>query len=56
MGTLPILGAAGIIGGSGLIYLFYGRSRTDRTGAAGTILHSRRGEPDDGLAATDPDD
>jgi len=56
MGTLPILGAAGIIGGSGLIYLLYGRSRTDRTGAVGTILHGRRGDPDDGLAATDPDD
>jgi APA family basic amino acid/polyamine antiporter len=55
MGTLPILGAAGIIVGSTLIYLLYGRSRTDRTGAVGTILHSRRGESDDGLAPTDPE-
>ena len=55
MGTLPILGAAGIIVGSILIYVLYGRSRTDRTGAAGTILHSHRGESDDGLAPTDPE-
>ena len=56
MGTLPLLGAAGIVVGSGLIYLLYGRSRTDRTGAVGTIVHDRRGEADDGLAATEPDD
>ena len=55
MGTLPILGAVGIIAGSGLIYVFYGRHRTDRTGAVGTILHDRRGEADDGLAPTDPE-
>ena len=55
MGTIPILGAAGIILGSALVYLLYGRSRTDRTGAAGTILHDRRGEEDDGLAATEPE-
>jgi APA family basic amino acid/polyamine antiporter len=54
MGTIPILGAAGIILGSALVYLLYGRSRTDRTGAVGTILHDRRGEEDDGLAATEP--
>ncbi|MBB6646261.1 APC family permease [Halobellus ruber] len=53
MGTLPILGAAGIIVGSALIYAFYGRARTDRTGAIGTIIHARRGETDEGLAPTD---
>ena len=55
MGTLPILGAAGIIVGSGLIYAVYGRSRTDRTGAVGTIIHARRGEADDGIAPTEQD-
>lgn len=38
MGTLPILGAAGILVGGLVIYLAYGRQRTDRTGAIGTIL------------------
>jgi APA family basic amino acid/polyamine antiporter len=55
MGTLPILGAVGIIIGSVVIYLVYGRSRTDRTGAIGTIIHNRRGQSDDGLAPTDTD-
>ena len=55
MGTLPILGAAGITAGSILIYLGYGRSRTDRTGAIGTIIHNRRGQADDGLTPTDSD-
>ncbi len=54
MGTLPILGAVGIIVGSSLVYLLYGRSRTDRTGAIGSIIHARRGEDDDGLASTEP--
>jgi APA family basic amino acid/polyamine antiporter len=54
MGTLPILGAVGIVVGSALIYLLYGRSRTDRTGALGTIIHRRRGEEDDGIASTEP--
>jgi len=39
MGTVPILGAAGIITGGLVVYLAYGRSRTDRTGAIGKILH-----------------
>ena len=43
MGTLPILGAAGIIVGGIAWYLLYGRSRTDREGALGVIL-DRRGE------------
>ncbi|EMA58082.1 APC family permease [Halorubrum lipolyticum] len=55
MGTVPILGAIGIIGGSALVYLVYGRTRTDRTGAIGTILHDRRGEEDDGIASTGPE-
>jgi len=55
MGTVPILGAVGIIVGSALVYLAYGRSRTDRTGAIGTILRARRGEEDDGVAPTKPE-
>ena len=55
MGRLPILGAAGIIAGSVVIYLVYGRPRTDRTGAVGTIIHDRRGQADDGLTPTDSD-
>ncbi|MEF8814702.1 MAG: APC family permease [Halovenus sp.] len=55
MGTVPILGAAGIIVGSTLIYFLYGRSRTDRTGAVGTIIHNRRGEDDKGLEPTKTD-
>ncbi|MFO8113801.1 MAG: APC family permease [Halorubrum sp.] len=55
MGTLPILGAVGIILGSALVYVAYGRSRTDRTGAIGTILRARRGEEDDGIASTEPE-
>lgn len=42
MGRLPILGATGIIAGSIVLYLLYGRSRTDRTGAIGSILDDRR--------------
>ncbi|SMO74909.1 APC family permease [Halorubrum cibi] len=53
MGTLPILGAVGIIVGSALMYFLYGRSRTERTGALGTIVHRRRGEEDDGIASTE---
>ncbi|MCQ4333942.1 APC family permease [Natronomonas sp. F2-12] len=37
MGTVPMVGAVGIITGSAAIYLLYGRPRTDRTGAIGTI-------------------
>jgi APA family basic amino acid/polyamine antiporter len=42
MGTIPILGAAGIIVGGVGWYLLYGRSRTDREGALGVILDRRR--------------
>ncbi|OYR87552.1 amino acid transporter, partial [Halorubrum distributum] len=55
MGTLPILGAGGIIVGSALVYFAYGRSRTDRTGAVGTIIRARRGEADDGVAPMEQD-
>ena len=55
MGTVPILGATGIIAGSTLIYFLYGRPRTDRTGAIGTIVDRRRGEEDDGIAPTEPE-
>ena len=44
MGTLPILGAVGITVGGLVIYLVYGRPRTERTGAIGTILDRRREE------------
>jgi APA family basic amino acid/polyamine antiporter len=55
MGTVPILGAVGIIAGSALVYVVYGRSRTDRTGALGTIIRARRGDEDDGLVSTEPE-
>jgi APA family basic amino acid/polyamine antiporter len=38
MGIVPIVGAIAIILGSLAVYVVYGRSRTDRTGAIGTIL------------------
>jgi APA family basic amino acid/polyamine antiporter len=44
MGTLPIVGAAGVIVGSLAVYLVYGRPRTDRTGAVGVILSRWRDE------------
>jgi APA family basic amino acid/polyamine antiporter len=42
MGALPIVGAVGIIAGGLVVYLLYGRPRTDRTGAISTILGRRR--------------
>jgi APA family basic amino acid/polyamine antiporter len=44
MGTLPILGAGGIVGGGVAWYLLYGRARTDREGALGVIVARRRGD------------
>ncbi|MEF8936442.1 MAG: APC family permease [Halovenus sp.] len=44
MGIMPILGAVGIIAGGAAIYLFYGRSRVDRTGAIQKFIEQRRGE------------
>ena len=55
MGAVPILGAAGIIAGSTVVYAVYGRSRTERTGALGTIIHRRNGQEDDGIASTEPE-
>ncbi|WP_283402665.1 APC family permease [Halorubrum sp. DM2] len=55
MGGLPILGAIGIITASALTYFVYGRSRTNRTGAIGTILSDRRDEEDDESAPTEPE-
>jgi APA family basic amino acid/polyamine antiporter len=46
MGTVPILGAAGIIVGGAGWYVAYGRSRTERRGALGTILARQRGDED----------
>lgn len=54
MGLLPIMGAIGITVGSILIYFLYGRDRTDRTGALGTLIHEYRNEEDDGITATQP--
>jgi APA family basic amino acid/polyamine antiporter len=51
MGALPILGAAGIIVMGLAVYLVYGRQRTDRTGALGTILRQRRANRDDVVTA-----
>jgi len=42
--TVSMVGAAGIILGGVVVYLAYGRSRTDRTGAIGTIIEGRRGK------------
>jgi len=46
MGTLPIVGAGGIIVGGIAWYLLYGRSRTDRVGALSVLLHG--GEESEG--------
>jgi APA family basic amino acid/polyamine antiporter len=46
MGLVPILGAVGITAGGVLLYLLYGRGRTDRDGAIGTILGRRSAERD----------
>ncbi|MEF8773066.1 APC family permease [Halodesulfurarchaeum sp.] len=47
IGTIPILSAGGIIVGGTVIYLVYGRSRTNRKGAVGQLLRRRRGTNDD---------
>ena len=52
IGRLPLLGAAGIIAGGAAVYVGYGRSRTDRTGALGAILDRR---PDDGPVVSHDD-
>jgi APA family basic amino acid/polyamine antiporter len=51
MGTIPILGAVGIITGGVVVYFAYGRHRTERTGAIGTIINRWRGEETDEVLA-----
>ena len=51
MGTVPILGAVGITTAGLLVYLVYGRSRTDRTGAIGAIIHRDAESGKDGVPA-----
>jgi APA family basic amino acid/polyamine antiporter len=51
MGLTPILGAVALIVGGVLVYVLYGRARTDRVGAIHHYLR-QRGEPD---AADRPD-
>jgi APA family basic amino acid/polyamine antiporter len=46
MGLTPLLGAVGIIVIGVVIYVLYGRSRTDRIGAIQQSLRQRRGESD----------
>jgi APA family basic amino acid/polyamine antiporter len=41
--TVSMLGAVGIVLGGLVVYLVYGRRRTDRTGAVGTIIERHRG-------------
>jgi len=38
MGTLPLLGAVGIVAGGLVVYLLYGRQRADREGALAVLL------------------
>jgi len=54
LGTLPILGATGITVLGTVIYVIYGRRRTDDTSALGTILERRR-EDKDVVAPADGD-
>jgi APA family basic amino acid/polyamine antiporter len=54
LGLLPILGAVGITVGGAVIYLLYGRQRTDSTSALGTIL-SRRGDDADAVVPAETD-
>ncbi len=42
MGPIPIVGAIAITLGGVAIYLLYGRSRTDRTGAVGSLIEEYR--------------
>ena len=58
MGLVPLVGAVGIITVGVLVYLGYGRKRTDRTGALGALLASRRGaeeQVDEDIVAGDSD-
>jgi APA family basic amino acid/polyamine antiporter len=44
MGTLPLLGAAGISAGGVVLYLVYGRTRTERSGALASLLGDGDGD------------
>ena len=44
MGTLPLLGAAGISAGGVVLYLVYGRTRTERSGALASLLGDGEGD------------
>jgi len=52
--TLSMVGAGGIIVGGVVVYFAYGRSRTDRTGAIGSIIERRRGEEVEPPKTTEP--
>jgi len=47
MGTIPLLGALGIILGGLAWYLVYGRSRTDRVGALSVLVQRQRSPTDE---------
>ncbi|MFW6434985.1 MAG: APC family permease [Halovenus sp.] len=52
MGLVPILGAVAITTGGLLVYLVYGRSRTDRVGAALQVIRRRRSGEDEQTPVT----
>jgi APA family basic amino acid/polyamine antiporter len=52
--TLSMVGAGGIIVGGVVVYFAYGRSRTDRTGAIGSIIEMKRGEEVEPPKPTEP--
>jgi len=54
MGTVPILGAIGIIAGGLVIYLVYGRPRTERSGAIVFVL-GRRDADEEVVVGTETD-
>jgi APA family basic amino acid/polyamine antiporter len=54
LGLLPILGATGITVGGAIVYVVYGRQRTDSTSALATILDRRRDDRD-AVAPADSD-
>lgn len=53
MGTFPILGAVGIVGGGVAWYLAYGRSRTEWTGAVQVPVDRWRGDRDEEVDVAD---
>jgi APA family basic amino acid/polyamine antiporter len=55
MGTGPLLGAVGIIAIGSVVYVLYGRSRTDRQGAVAEIIRQRRADGDAETVSTKTD-